>query len=67
MKPPPDPEPAPPKIDDWLGTRDASRLLGYSVRQIYWLIDNGHLPAYKFGRVIRLRAADIVRYQRDSQ
>ena len=51
-------------IDEWLGTRDTARILGYSVKQVYWLIDNEQLPAYRFGRVIRLRTTDIARYQR---
>ena len=44
---------------NWLSSREASRRLGITVRTLYRLIDGGQLPAYKFGRVIRLKEADI--------
>lgn len=40
-------------------TRDAARQLGVSFRELYALIDAGELPAYKAGRDIKLRQADI--------
>ena len=43
----------------WLGTAEAARYLGITPRTLYRLIDDGQLPAYKFGRVIRLKQADI--------
>ena len=43
----------------WLSTREASRRLGITTRTLYRLIDNGQLPAYKFGRVIRLKEPEI--------
>jgi len=48
-----------PAGDDWLGTREAATRLGITPRTLYRLIDGGALPAYRFGRVIRLRAGDI--------
>ncbi len=45
--------------NDWMSTTAVARQLGISIRTLYRLIDSGQLPAYRFGRVIRLRAADI--------
>ena len=44
---------------DWLGTREAARRLGLASRTLYRLIDVGELPAYRFGRVIRLKGCDL--------
>jgi excisionase family DNA binding protein len=43
----------------WLGTKDASARLGITLRSLYRFIDEGDLPAYKFGRVIRVKLADL--------
>jgi excisionase family DNA binding protein len=43
----------------WLGTAEAARYLGLTSRTLYRLIDEGQLPAYKFGRVIRLKQTDV--------
>ena len=43
----------------WLGTAEAAQYLGLTTRTLYRLIDEGQLPAYKFGRVIRLKQADV--------
>ena len=40
---------------DWLSTQEAARRLGITPRTLYRFIDHGELPAYRFGRVIRLR------------
>ena len=47
---------------NWLSTREASRQLGITVRTLYRLIDGGQVAAYKFGRVIRLKQADVDDY-----
>lgn len=44
---------------DWLSTQDAARRLGITPRTLYRFIDLGELPAYRLGRVIRLKAADV--------
>jgi excisionase family DNA binding protein len=44
---------------EWLGTKDASTRLGITLRSLYRFIDEGDLPAYKFGRVIRIKVEDI--------
>lgn len=43
----------------WLSTKDAAERLGITSRTLYRLIDEGHIPAYKMGRVIRMKADDI--------
>lgn len=43
----------------WLSTNDAASRLGVSLRTLYKFIDEGHLPAYKFGRVIRLQHDEV--------
>lgn len=47
---------------DWLSTKEAAQLLGIEVRKLYELIDTGWIPAYKFGRVIRLRRREVLAY-----
>ena len=47
---------------EWLGTKDASARLGITLRSLYRFIDEGALPAYKFGRVIRLQESDVVAF-----
>ncbi len=44
---------------EWLGTKAAATYLGVTPRTLYRLIDEG-LPAYRFGRVIRVKEADLV-------
>jgi len=39
-------------------------MLGVTVRTLYRFIDEGVVPAYKFGRKIRLKAADVDDYRR---
>ena len=43
----------------WMSTGEAARRLGVTVRTLYRLIDEGELPAYKFGRVIRLQEREV--------
>ena len=44
---------------EWLSTGDAAERLGINTRTLYRFIDNGEIPAYKFGRVLRVKAADV--------
>ncbi|HLI14771.1 MAG TPA: helix-turn-helix domain-containing protein [Acidimicrobiales bacterium] len=46
----------------WLSTKEASEFLGVNLRTLYRFIDEGELPAYKFGRVIRLKEEDLERF-----
>jgi excisionase family DNA binding protein len=43
----------------WLSTQTAAKRLGVTSRTLYRFIDQGELPAYRFGRVIRLKATDV--------
>lgn len=44
---------------EWLSTAQAAERLGINTRTLYRLIDGGEIPAYKFGRVIRVQASDV--------
>jgi excisionase family DNA binding protein len=43
----------------WLSTAEAARRLGITTRTLYRFIDEGQLPAYRFGRVIRLKEDEV--------
>ena len=45
--------------DPWLSTAEAARRLGITPRTLYRFIDEGQLPGYKLGRVIRLRESEV--------
>lgn len=47
---------------EWISTAEAAECLGIGPRTLYRLIDHGELPAYKFGRVIRLQQAEVDQY-----
>ena len=46
----------------WVGTPEAAERLGIVPRTLYRLIDEGSLPAYRLGRVIRLKEADLAAF-----
>jgi excisionase family DNA binding protein len=46
----------------WMSTKEAAEHIGITLRSLYRFIDEGALAAYKFGRVIRLKAADVDRF-----
>jgi excisionase family DNA binding protein len=43
----------------WMSTKEAAEHLGVTLRSLYRFIDEGALVAFKFGRVIRLKADDV--------
>lgn len=43
----------------WLNTAKAAERLGVTPRTLYRFIDEGQVPAYRFGRVIRLKAHEV--------
>lgn len=43
----------------WLSTAQAGDRIGITLRTLYRLIDEGRLPAYRMGRVIRLKVEDV--------
>ena len=47
---------------EWLSTKDASEYIGVTLRTLYKLIDEGFIPAYKIGRVIRVKKEDVDSY-----
>ena len=48
---------------EWLSTSDAATRLGVTTPTLYRFIDDGRLPAYRMGRVIRLKAADVAAFE----
>lgn len=44
---------------EWLSTADAAKSLGITPRTLYRFIDHGEIAAYRFGRVIRIKRADV--------
>jgi excisionase family DNA binding protein len=46
----------------WLSTGDAAERLGITPRTLYRFIDEGQVSAYRFGRVIRLKATDVDKF-----
>lgn len=47
---------------EWLNTKEAARRLGVTPRTLYRFVDGGELPAYRFGRVLRLKKSDVDEY-----
>jgi excisionase family DNA binding protein len=43
----------------WMSTQEAARRLGITTRTLYRFVDEGALPAYKMGRVFRLKQSDV--------
>jgi excisionase family DNA binding protein len=43
----------------WLSTKEAASRLGVTLRTLYRFIDEGQIAAYQFGRVIRIKEADV--------
>lgn len=46
-------------MSGWLSTAEVAKRLGLTQRTVYRLINDGELVAYKFGRVIRSKSADV--------
>ena len=44
---------------EWMTSGEAADYLGITTRTLYKFIDDGSLPGYRFGRVIRLKAVDV--------
>jgi excisionase family DNA binding protein len=47
-----------------MSTKEAAEHLGVTLRSLYRFIDEGALAAFKFGRVIRLKADDVDAFHR---
>ena len=46
----------------WLNTAETAKRLGITSRTLYRFIDEGQLPAYRFGRVIRLKESEVAEF-----
>ena len=44
---------------EWLSSNQAASQIGITQRTLYRFIDEGRLPGYRIGRVIRLRQLDV--------
>ena len=47
---------------EWLNTGESARRLGITPRTLYRFIDDGKIPAYRFGRVIRLKESEVAEF-----
>jgi excisionase family DNA binding protein len=43
----------------WLGTAEAAERLGVVPRTLYRMLDQGELPCYRMGRVLRIKQSDL--------
>lgn len=50
---------------EWLNTEEAANRLGITTRTLYRFMDQGRLPSYRFGRVFRLKLADVEQFIED--
>jgi excisionase family DNA binding protein len=48
--------------DEWMSTAEAARRLGVRPRTVYGFINRGELPAFRIGRVIRVRESDLAAF-----
>ena len=44
---------------EWLNTKSAAAMLGITPRTLYTLVDQGQVPGYRMGRVLRFKRSDI--------
>ena len=44
---------------EWLSSKEAASRIGITQRTLYRFIDEGQIPAYRIGRVIRLQRSDV--------
>ena len=49
----------------WLSVPEAAEYLGVGMRTVYKLVDQGLIPAYKLGRVIRIKKEDAEDFLED--
>ncbi|HUR05879.1 MAG TPA: helix-turn-helix domain-containing protein [Nonomuraea sp.] len=48
--------------DKWLRVPALAKQLGVTIPTLYRILDSGQLPAYKIGRVLRLRRMEVMAY-----
>ena len=47
---------------EWLSSKESARRLGITPRTLYRFIEDGKIPAYRFGRVIRLKESEVAEF-----
>jgi excisionase family DNA binding protein len=47
---------------EWLSSKETARRLGITPRTLYRFIEDGKIPAYRFGRVIRLKESEVAAF-----
>jgi len=47
------------EANGWMSTAEVADYLGVQPRTLYRFIDEGRMPAYRFGRVIRVKRHDV--------
>ncbi len=47
--------------DEWLSAGDAAAVLGVTRLELYRMIDEGALPAYRRGHMVMLKVEDVNR------
>jgi len=52
---------------EWLNTNETAKRLGITPRTLYRFIDDGKIPAYRFGRVIRLKESEVADFIEQSR
>ncbi len=48
----------------WMSSNEAAERLGVTTATLYRFIDEGRLPAYRMGRVIRLKESEVEDFER---
>ncbi|MDP6964461.1 MAG: helix-turn-helix domain-containing protein [Acidimicrobiales bacterium] len=48
----------------WMSSNEAAERLGVTTATLYRFIDEGRLPAYRMGRVIRLKESELEDFER---
>ena len=48
----------------WMSSNEAAQRLGVTTATLYRFIDEGRLPAYRMGRVIRLKESELEDFER---
>ncbi len=48
----------------WMSSNEAAERMGVTTATLYRFIDEGRLPAYRMGRVIRLKESELEEFER---
>ncbi|MBM36237.1 MAG: hypothetical protein CL460_03600 [Acidimicrobiaceae bacterium] len=51
----------------WVSSKEAAHQIGVTQRTLYRFIDEGRVPAYRIGRVIRLKQPDVAAFIEQSR